>query len=107
LEVYVDQGRLNDDALSVHLHFIGVSPDQRQQGRGARLMQIVLAAADAVGLPVTLEVSPEQVRGEKKPPMNKKQLRAFYEKFGFRTDRARGLDAMVRDVPPRKNPRRR
>jgi len=102
LEVYVDQGRLNDDALSVHLHFIGVSPDQRQQGRGARLMQIVLAAADAVGLPVTLEVSPEQVRGEKKPPMNKKQLRAFYEKFGFVWGR---FDRMVRPVPPRANPR--
>jgi len=106
LELNVWQGMPNG-GLAVSLSYIGVNKDERQRGQGARLMQIVLAAADAAGLPVTLTVSPQKEYGEKKPPMNKKDLRAFYEKFGFRTDRARGIDAMVRDVPPRANPRRR
>ena len=99
--------RQSDGALSVHLAYIGVNRDERQQGRGTRLMQIVLAAADAARLPVDLEVDPQTERGDAKPPMNKKQLREFYKKFGFRTVRGMGSDYMERDVPPRANPRRR
>lgn len=104
LELDVWQGMANG-GLAVSLSYIGVNKGERQRGQGARLMQIVLAAADAAGLPVTLTVSPQKEYGESKPPMNKKQLRAFYEKFGFRIDRSRGIDAMVRPVPPRANPR--
>ena len=99
--------RQSDGALSVHLAYIGVNRDERQQGRGTRLMQIVLAASDAAGLPVDLEVDPQTEWGDAKPPMNKKQLREFYKKFGFRTVRGMGSDYMERDVPPRANPRRR
>jgi ribosomal protein S18 acetylase RimI-like enzyme len=99
--------RQSDGAPSVHLAYIGVNRDERQQGRGTRLMQIMLAAADAAGLPVDLEVDPQTERGDAKPPMNKKQLREFYKRFGFHTVRGMGSDYMERPVPQRANPRRR
>lgn len=105
LELDVWQG-MPDGGLAVSLSYIGVNRDQRQQGRGTRLMQIVLAAADAAGLPVTLTVSPQKERGDARPPMNKKQLRAFYEKFGFVPVKGM-VDRMVRAAPVRVNSRRR
>jgi GNAT superfamily N-acetyltransferase len=90
----------------VHLSFIGVSPDQRGEGRGTALLNLVAAAADEVGLPVELEVDPQTMRGEKKPPMGKPALRAFYKKAGFGTVRGMGSDFMLRK-PRKQNPRRR
>lgn len=105
LELDVWQG-MPDGGLAVSLSYIGVNKDARQRGQGTRLLQIVLAAADAAGLPVTLTVSPQKEYGEKKPPMNKKELRAFYEKYGFVPVKGM-VDRMVRPVSPRTNPRRR
>ena len=51
-------------------------------------------------------MSPQKEYGEKKPPMNKKELRAFYEKYGFVPVKGM-VDRMVRPVSPRTNPRRR
>ena len=88
----------------VRLSFIGVSPDQRGEGRGTALLNLVTAAADDAGLAVELDVDPQTMRGEKKPPMNKAALRAFYKKAGFATVRGMGSDFMRRPVTKR-NPR--
>ena len=90
----------------VRLSFIGVSPDQRGEGRGTALLNLVTSAADDAGLAVELDVDPQTMRGEKKPPMNKAALRAFYKKAGFAAVRGMGSDFMRRPVTKR-NPRRR
>lgn len=86
----------SDGRVGVSLSYIAVGTGDRKQGRGTRLMQVVLAAADAAGLPVYLHVSPQKEQGDTKPPMNKKQLRAFYERFGFHTVRGMEADYMER-----------
>ena len=89
----------------VRLSFIGVSPDQRGEGRGTALLNLVTSAADDAGLAVELDVDPQTMHGDKKPPMNKAALRAFYKKAGFATVRGMGSDFMRRPVTKR-NPRR-
>ena len=86
-------------ARGVHLAFVGVSPEARGQGRGRRLVQIVIEAANAVGLPVDLEVDPQRMRGDTRPPMNKAALRAFYRSLGFAPVRAREPDYLVHPAP--------
>jgi 8-oxo-dGTP pyrophosphatase MutT (NUDIX family) len=97
LEIYVRSMPTSGEP-GVSLSYIGVNREGRQQGRGTRLLQIVLEAADDVGLPVYLTVSPEKEHGDTKPPMTKKQLRAFYAKFGFHTVPGMEADYMERDA---------
>jgi len=80
----------------VHLGYLGVTADRRQRGFGRRLLQIVCDAADKVGLPIELEVDPQKEHGDRRPPMNKAQLRELYGKFGFKKVRGMGPDYMVR-----------
>ena len=94
LEVYV-RPRQSDSQMSVHLAFIGTT--DRRQGKGRALMKLVLQAADEAQLPVDLEVNPQKSYGESKPPMNKTQLRKFYESFGFHTVKKMGRDYMERE----------
>ena len=97
LEIRVSADQV-DGTLCVHLAYIGVNGDRRRRGFGRRLLQIVCDAADKAGLPIELEVDPQQERDDKRPPMNKAQLREFYGKFGFKKVRGMGSDYMVRPV---------
>ena len=97
LEVYV-RSMLKSGEPGVSLSYIGVNREGRQQGRGTRLLRVGLEAADDVGLPVYLTVSPEKDHGDTKPPMNKRQLRAFYAKFGFHPVPGMEADYMERDA---------
>ena len=84
--------------LCVRLGFLGVGKDERREGRGGRLLQMVCDAADEVGLPVELDVSPQKQHGQSKAPMNKVQLRDFYGKFGFQKVKRMGADFMRREA---------
>ena len=70
----------------VHIGFIGVDPENRGKGNGTKLMQMLIRAADEVGLDMDLDVDPQRAKGEKKAPMNATQLHRFYSKFGFISD---------------------
>lgn len=95
LEIRVGSDRVSG-ALCVHLGYLGVSVDSRNKGFGRRLLQIVCDAADKVGLPIELDVDPQAQYGQRKPPMNKVQLRDLYAKFGFKKVKGMGSDYMVR-----------
>lgn len=97
LEVYVRSMPTSGEP-GVSLSYIGVTPGERKQGRGTRLLRVVLEAADDVGLPVYLNVSPQKEQGDARPPMNKRQLRAFYAKFGFHPVPGMEADYMERDA---------
>ena len=84
--------------LCVRLGFLGVGKDERREGRGGRLLQMVCDAADEVGLPVELDVSPQKQHGQSKAPMNKVQLRDFYGKFGFQKVKRMGANFMRREA---------
>jgi GNAT superfamily N-acetyltransferase len=99
LELSLNSALKVNGVRGVHLAFVGVSRENRSQGRGRRLVEIVLEAADAVGLPVDLDVDPQRMRGDTRPPMNKGALRAFYRSLGFVQKRGMGPDSMVRPVP--------
>ena len=90
--------RQSDGVLSVHLAYIGVNREVRQKGQGRALMAMVVQAADKSGLPIDLEVDPQKEWGDKRPPMNKAQLKAFYQSFGFHTVKGMGRDYMEREV---------
>jgi ribosomal protein S18 acetylase RimI-like enzyme len=81
---------------AIHIGFVGVMREDRGKGNGARVMQMLVDAADAIGLAMDLEISPQKERGEKKAPMNVTQLRAFYEGFGFKVVRGEGPRYMQR-----------
>ena len=57
---------------SFHLGVVGTTPSQQRRGLAGRTLAPVLAEADALGLPCTLETSTVSNV-------------AFYERFGFRT----------------------
>lgn len=72
-----------DGGPIVHIGYIGVDAANRGKGNGTRLMQMLIQAADEVGLDMDLDISPQKERDDKKPPMNATQLHRFYSKFGF------------------------
>lgn len=80
----------------VHLGFIGVPRETRRTGRGSKLLSIVTEAADAAGLPMDLDVDPTTMRGDAKAPVSKKDLRAWYGRFGFKSVKSLGIDYMAR-----------
>lgn len=81
---------------AVHIGYIGVDKDNRKKGYGAQVMQMLVDAADRVGLGMDLEVHPVAERDDRKPAMNAKQLTAFYGKFGFEKVRGGTAGYMVR-----------
>jgi GNAT superfamily N-acetyltransferase len=73
------------DKTTVHLGFIGVSPKNRGKGNATKIMNMLVQAADEVGLDMDLNISPSRERGDKSPQLTARQLAAFYKKFGFKT----------------------
>lgn len=82
LELHFPQWEANRDPI-VHIGYIGVDAAKRGKGNGTRLMQMLIQAADKVGLNMDLNIDPHMERDDKKPPMNASQLHRFYSKFGF------------------------
>ena len=87
---------MENGTYGVHLGFIGVPKESRRTGRGSTLLGLVTAAADAAGLPMDLDVDPTTMRGDAKAPVSKKDLRAWYGKFGFKSVKRLGIDYMAR-----------
>lgn len=87
---------MQDGNWGVHLGFIGVPREARRTGRGSKLLSIVTAAADAAGLPMDLDVDPTTMHGDTKAPVSKKDLRAWYGRFGFKPVKSVGVDYMFR-----------
>lgn len=79
----------------VHLAFIGVEPDARRHGSGTKVMEYLTQAADKLGYIMHLEVSPQPMAADTRPPMTAPQLKKWYEKFGFRSEKDRKWE-MVR-----------
>ena len=105
LEIRVQTGIGPHDEIGVHLAFIGVPKAERRLGRGSRLMEIIVGAADAAGLPVDLNVDPTPSADDgRKAPVSKRDLRAWYGRFGFVPVRALGVDYLYRPAR-RSNPR--
>lgn len=102
LEVYVDP-RPSDGVLSVNLAFVGVRPEARKKGQGRKLISYVLQAADALSLPVYLEIEPKKMRGDTRPPMSAEQLHDFYESMGFHEVEDMGFEYMERPARVSKN----
>lgn len=71
-----------DGGPVVHIGFIGVDPENRGKGNGTKLMQMLIQAADEVGLDMDLDVDPQRSHGDKSS-LNATQLHRFYSKFGF------------------------
>ena len=83
LELHFPHWGKNGDPI-VHIGYIGVDvAENRRKGYGTRLMQMLIQAADEVGLDMDLDIDPQKAQGDKKPPMNATQLHGFYSKFGF------------------------
>jgi hypothetical protein len=82
--------------LGVHLGFLGVPKNERRSGRGSTLLGIVVAAADAVGLPMDLDVKPTTMHGDAKAPVSKRDLRTFYGRFGFKPVKGMEADYLFR-----------
>jgi GNAT superfamily N-acetyltransferase len=80
--IYVDTTR-----AEVRLMDVTLLPPLRGQGLGSRLMDVVLAYAQGLGLPVSLHVEPFN------------PAKRMYERLGFRVVETRGLyELMVREV---------
>ena len=78
--IYVDTTR-----REVRLMDVTLLPEHRNQGIGSRLMDVLLAYADGIGLGVSLHVEPFN------------PARRMYERLGFRAAETRGLyEFMVR-----------
>lgn len=60
----------------LHLAYIGVLEDQRQQGKGNEIMSIMTNIADRYGYEIDLEI-------QAKFGVSKTVLKKFYEKHGF------------------------
>ena len=82
LELHFPHWGANGDPI-VHIGYIGVDAENRGKGNGTKLMQMLIQAADEVGLDMDLDIDPHKEYGDKKPPMNATQLHRFYSKFGF------------------------
>lgn len=85
LELHFPHWGANGDPI-VHIGYIGVDAANRGQGNGTKLMNMLIRAADEVGLDMDLEIDPKAERDDKKPPMNATQLHRFYSKFGFKSE---------------------
>jgi GNAT superfamily N-acetyltransferase len=81
---------IHDDRKHVHLAYIGVNEDLRQQGYGTEMMNILLSAADQYGYTVDLDITPKFRVGWR-------VLNAFYKKFGFAPVKGRGKDYRRRE----------
>lgn len=92
---------MENGSWGVHLGFIGVPKEARRTGRGSKLLSIVTAAADAAGLPMDLDVDPTTMRGDAKAPVSRKDLRAWYGRFGFTSVKRLGIDYMARPAQTR------
>lgn len=79
------------DKKQIHLAFIGVPDDKKQQGLGTQMMNALIEIADKYGYSIDLEVAP-------KFGVGKRVLKKFYKKFGFEKDSRpfRGNDCMIR-----------
>jgi GNAT superfamily N-acetyltransferase len=64
----------------VVLSDLWVSPSCRREGHGRRILEMVVAAADACGCPLRLRASPFDVR---RGGMSAGELRGWYARFGF------------------------
>lgn len=80
--IYVDTTR-----LEVRLMDVTLLAPYRRQGLGSRLMEVLLAYADALGREASLHVEPFN------------PAKSLYERLGFRVAETRGLyEFMVREV---------
>lgn len=99
--------KIHEEAM--HLECIAVRDDERRQGNGSKLMNILVEIADETQIPITLEVSivtsgnymgiPHPVVGIGQSTKNKIPVRSlpkWYGKFGFQktegyTDKKRSM----------------
>ena len=72
-------------AYVVHVGYIGVSPEHRRKGYASIMMNMLVQAADEVGMDMDLNISPNTKRGDKSKQMTERQLQKFYSKFGFKS----------------------
>lgn len=83
--------RTDGNKKEIHLAFIGVPVEMREQGYGHEMMETLTNIADKYGYTIDLEVVP-------KFGIGKRILKGFYKKHGFvKDDRPyRGNDHMIR-----------
>lgn len=76
-----------------YLHRVYVRAGLRRAGRGGEILRATLKATDALGLSLVLRCAPfDDMKG------NKKKLREFYMKHGFRTLLPGQSDILIRRV---------
>lgn len=73
----------------IHLAYIGVGPEHRRQGVGARMMETLTGLADKYGYSVDLDVTP-------KFGVAQEVLVSFYQKFSFEFEGSRQTLHMIR-----------
>lgn len=82
------------DLPLMNLGFIGVAPENRGKGNASRVLRLLTSVADKKGWRMGLDVQPTKMRDDRRIPMTKAKLTAWYKKFGFKPGRHGN---MVRD----------
>jgi len=72
------------DIPLMNLGFIGVAPENRGKGYASRVMRLLTSVADKKGWRMGLDVQPTKMRGDRRVPMTKQKLTAWYKRFGFK-----------------------
>lgn len=67
---------LNIERKALTLSYFSINKDERRQGKGRKLMEMICAAADKNDLDIVLEINTSFGESEE-------FLREFYKKFGF------------------------
>lgn len=86
--------RLNRHGMSLRLVLIRVPEGLRGAGRARAAMDDLLAAADRLGLRITL--TPEPLAGDRKT--SRRRLVAWYRSLGFVPNRGRTIDLEISDA---------